>query len=57
MTENIAEQVQVAIRWRPLLRREQGALDDWVVHPTSVVLRSEYGEKEWTFDKGTVKHG
>ena len=36
MSEN-AENVQVAIRWRPLLRREDGALEEWEVHPTSVV--------------------
>ena len=56
MGENISEKVQVAIRWRPLLRREQGVLEDWVVHPTSVVLNSEHGEKEWTFDKVFDEH-
>ena len=82
----MTESVQDAIRWRPLLKREDkgnfcinkrpwnllffakfmltkkqvsyqsklsiiSALDDWLVYPQSVVLKQEYGEKEWTFDK------
>ena len=48
-----AESVVVAIRWRPLIKRElangSDSLTDWTWTDTSI--KATAAEREWTFDK------
>ena len=70
------ESVKVAIRWRPLIKREgdeiikvsfsrflnrifwnsrvsrwPSVIKEWELSNTAVLLKNEYGDKEWTFDR------